>query len=409
MLQMVNAEPHRRGREKAPLRKGLTLSALALGTFAIGSGEFGTNGIIQLYASDFDSSISLATYAVTAYALGVVVGSPLITVLAARLNRKTLLLGLIGLFIVGNILSAMATSIGALIAARFVTGTVQGAYFGAAAVVAAYVYGSGKAGKAFATVMAGLTVATIFGSPLGTAIGQSFGWQWLYIAVSALGLLAGMALYLWVPKSADLSGGAISRELSALTRRAVWAMIAVASLGISSIFAVYTFIGPYITDAAGVSKAVIPIALAVFGLGMAVGNQVGGRLADRFVLRGLVLGYALVLVFLVVVALGGMWLPALFVGLFGVGASAMMAIPSIQVLLTRFAPEAPTLMGAMNLAALNLANALGAVGGAIALSAGFGTLSTAWAGFILAISGLLVLALTIPRSLQRLSPAESVE
>ncbi|QXE33544.1 MFS transporter [Streptomyces sp. GMY02] len=385
-------------------RRVLTLSALALGTFAIGSGEFGTNGIIQLYASDFDSSIALATYAVTAYALGVVIGSPLITVLAARLNRKTLLLGLVGLFIVGNLFSAMATSIGALIVARFVTGTVQGAYFGAGAVVAAHVYGPGKGGKAFATVMAGLTVATIFGSPLGTAIGQGFGWQWLYLAVAAVGLLAGVALYLWVPQSSDLSGGSVSKELRALTRRPVWAMIAVASLGISSIFAVYTFIGPYITDAAGATASVIPIALGVFGLGMAVGNQVGGKFADRFVLRGLVLGYSLVLVFLLVVALGGMWLPALFVGLFGVGASAMMAIPTIQVLLTRFAPEAPTLMGAMNLAALNLANALGAVGGAITLSAGFGTLSTAWAGFLLAAGGLLVLALTIPRSLRHQSP-----
>ncbi|MDX2706084.1 MFS transporter [Streptomyces sp. PA03-6a] len=375
----------------------LTLTALALGTFAIGTGEFGTNGIIQLYAADFNASISLSTYAVTAYALGVVVGSPLITVLAARLNRKTLLLSLIALFTIGNVLSATATGVGALIVARFITGTAQGAYFGAGAVVAVYVYGPGKGGKAFATVMAGLTIATIFGSPLGTAIGQLFGWQWLYVAVAGIGLLAGVALYAWVPKSNDLSGGTISRELGALTRPLVWATLAVASLGISSIFAVYTFIGPYITDAAGASQAIIPIALAVFGIGMAVGNQIGGRLADRFALRGLACGYLLALGFLVVVALGGTWLPVLFVGLFGVGASAMMAIPSIQVLLTRFAPNSPTLMGAMNLAALNLANALGAVGGAIVLSAGFSVLSTAWAGFLLAASGLLFLVLAVAR------------
>jgi MFS transporter, DHA1 family, inner membrane transport protein len=375
----------------------LILLALALGTFAIGSGEFGSNGIVQLIADDLDVSVPVATYAITAYALGVVVGSPILTITAARLNRRTLLLALVALFIAGNLLSAAAADLGMLTAARFITGTVQGAYFGAGAVVAAHAYGPGRSGKAFATVMAGLTVATIVGSPLGTFVGQRAGWQTLYLTVAAVGLGAGLAIWFWVPRTSALDGGSIRQELGALRRPMVWVTMAVAALGISSIFAVYTFIGPYVTDAAGADQALIPVALAVFGVGMALGNWVGGRLADEYDYRGLVLGYTSVLVFLVLIALGGGRLALLFPALFGVGATMMIAIPTIQVLLTRYAPEAPTLMGALNLASLNLANALGAVGGALALSYGWGTLSTAWAGLVLTAAGLVLFALTVPR------------
>ncbi|MFC0552533.1 MFS transporter [Planotetraspora thailandica] len=370
--------------------------ALALGTFAIGTGEFGSNGIIQLFAADMGVSIPQATYAVTAYAVGVMIGSPVITIAAARLNRKRLLLALILLFLVGNLLSALSVNVGMLIAARFVTGTVQGAYFGAGAVVAAYVYGPGKGGKAFATVMAGLTIATIVGSPVGTFVGQQAGWQALYVVVTAIGLLAGAAILLWVPTTPDLDGGPVAQELGALRRPMVWVIMAVAALGISSIFAVYTFIGPYVTDAAAADESLIPVALAVFGVGMAAGNQLGGRLADRYAYRGLVLGYGSVLLFLILIATAGGTIWLLMPALFGVGATMMLAIPTIQVLLTTYAPEAPTLMGSLNLASLNLANALGAVGGSVTLGAGLGTLSTAWAGLVLTAAGLLLFVITAP-------------
>jgi DHA1 family inner membrane transport protein len=384
-------------RTDAPDRAPLILLALALGTFAIGSGEFGSNGIIQLLAADLDVSVPVATYAVTAYALGVVVGSPILAIGAARLNRRSLLLALVVLFVVGNLLSAVATDLGMLVVARFVTGTVQGAYFGAGAVVAAYAYGPGRGGQAFATVMAGLTVATVFGSPLGTFIAQSLGWQGLYVTVAAIGVAAGVAIWRCVPRTSELAGGSVRQELGALRRPMVWVTMAVAALGISSIFAVYTFIGPFVTDAADADDRLIPVGLAVFGIGMAIGNWIGGKLADRYEYRGLVLGYASVLGFLVLIATAGEHIRPLFVGLLGVGATMMMAIPTIQVLLTRYAPEAPTLMGALNLAALNLANALGAVGGALTLNAGWGTLSTAWAGLALTGGGLVLFLATVPR------------
>jgi predicted MFS family arabinose efflux permease len=385
----------------------LTLLALALGTFAIGTGEFGSNGIIQLFSADLDVSIPVATYAITAYAFGVMIGSPAITLLAARVNRRALLLGLIVLFLVGNGLSAIAPNIALLVLFRFVAGSVQGAFFGAGAVVAAYVYGPGRGGKAFATVMGGLTVATIFGSPLGTFIGQEAGWRAMYWTVVGIGVAAGAALVAWLPRTDALRGGSVRSELGALRRLNVWVMVAVASLGISSIFAVYTFIGPFITDATRRDASLIPIALAVFGLGMAAGNYLGGRTADRHPDRGLIQGYGAALVLLVLIGVAGSNLAVLLPCLFGVGATMMYAIPTIQVRLTGFAPDAPTLMGALNLAALNLANSLGAIGGAITLDAGWGPLSTVWAGFLLTTAGLVLYLTTIARPSRRSMPAHA--
>lgn len=394
---MMHRQVHE-GRSAPVRRPKLTLFALALGTFAIGTGEFGSNGIIQLFASDLDLTIPVATHAITAYAFGVVVGSPLITLFYARTNRRSLLLGLVVLFLVGNAISALAPSIELLVVFRFVAGSVQGAFFGAGAVVAAYVYGPGRGGRAFATVMGGLTLATIVGSPLGTFIGQSAGWRAMYWTVVAIGLLAGVALVAWLPRTGDLRGSSVVDELRALRRPEVWVMFTVAALGISSIFAVYTFIGPFVTDAARRDASLVPIALAVFGLGMAVGNGLGGRVADRFAHRGLVWGYGGVLALLALIGVAGDNLMVLMPCLFGVGATMMFAIPTIQVRLTSLAPDAPTLMGALNLAALNLANSLGAIGGAVTIDAGWGPLSTVWAGFVLTTAGLILYVTIVARA-----------
>jgi predicted MFS family arabinose efflux permease len=378
--------------------KALTLFALALGTFAIGTGEFASNGVVQLFAARFGTSVPTATYAITAYAVGVIIGSPVITVAAAKVNRRTVILGLMLLFIAGNLLSSLAGSIEMLIAFRFVTGWVQGAYFGAGAVVAGYVYGPGKGGKAFATVMGGLTIATLFGSPLGTLIGQHLGWQATYVAVAIVGAVALAALLAWVPRTERLAGGGVIQELSSLKSRPVWIMAAVAGLGISSIFAVYTFIGVFVTDAAKEPAGLIPFALATFGLGMAVGNAVGGRLADLSESAGLITGFAGTLVVLVIIRAGGQTIGVLLPCLFGVGALMMLTIPTIQVRLTGFAPGAPTLMGALNLAALNVANSLGAIGGSITISAGWGPLSTVWAGLVFTAAGLVLYLVAVPKT-----------
>ncbi|OWJ69232.1 MFS transporter [Inquilinus limosus] len=385
-------------------KRGLTLFALALGSFCIGTSEFASMGILQLFSASLGIDIPTATNAIAAYAFGVVIGAPLVTLVAARLNRRTLLLCLMGLFILGNVLSAVATDLGMFALARFISGMPQGAYFGAGAVVASYIVGPGHSGKAFALVMTGLTIATIIGSPLATFLGQTLGWRNTYFTVAALAGLAFLALWIWVPRTEALHGGPVVQELASLRRPAVWAMMLVAALGVASIFAVYTFIGPFVTDVATLDQVWIPVALALFGLGMTAGNLIGGRLADVYPARGLIVGFGSALIALALLATGGGNVLILMPALFGVGATMMVAIPTIQVRLTRFAPEAPTLMGAMNLAALNVANAIGAWAGSLTIAAGYGLLSAVWAGFGLTLLGLLVFALTLPKAPQ-LAPA----
>lgn len=244
-------------------RSGLTLFALAMGSFCIGTSEFASMGMIQLFSESLGIDIPAATNAITAYAFGVVIGAPLVTLAAARLNRRTLLIFLMAIFVCGNVLSAMATNLQLFAVARFVSGLPQGAYFGAGAVVASYIVGPGHGGKAFSLVMGGLTVATIFGSPLATFLGQNLGWRNTYLTVAGLGVLSGMALWLWVPKTKDLNGGPLVQELGSLANPSVWGMMTVAALGVASIFAVYTFIGPFVTEVAATDAIRIPVALAL--------------------------------------------------------------------------------------------------------------------------------------------------
>ena len=375
--------------------RNLTLFALALGSFCIGTSEFASMGIIQLFSADLNISIPEATNAVTAYAFGVIVGAPLITLATARLNRRTLLLSLMGLFVVGNLLSAAAGSLGHLMVARFISGMPQGAYFGAGAVVASYIVGPGHSGKAFAIVMTGLTVATIFGSPLATFLGQNLGWRDTYAAVACFAGLAFLSILLWVPRTAALNGSPVMQELSALRKPSVWGVMVVAAVGVASIFAVYTFIGPFVTDVALLDRGLIPVALALFGLGMTAGNLLGGRIADNNPVQGIVIGFGSALIVLAILAIGGSHVWILLPAMFGVGATMMTAIPTIQVRMTRFAPEAPSLMGAMNLASLNVANAVGAWAGGLAIGADFGLLSAVWAGFGLTCAGLIIYGLTL--------------
>ncbi len=390
-VNVHSSDPVERGRCR------LTLLSLALGSFCIGTSEFASMGILQLFSESLGISIPTATNAVTAYAFGVVIGAPLVTLAAARLNRRMLLLMLMAQFVLGNILSALAANLEMFVLARFISGMPQGAYFGAGAVVATYVYGPGHTGKAFALVMMGLTVATIVGSPLATLLGQTIGWRNTYFTVSGLGVLSFLALMAFVPKTNALNGSSVMQELSALRKGTVWMTMLVAALGVASIFAIYTFVGPLITDVAMLEAGWIPIALAVFGIGMTAGNFLGGRLADAYPARGLLVGFGAAVVVLAALATFGFKLPVLFAGFFLVGATMFTAIPTIQVRLTKFAPEAPTLVGAMNLAALNLSNAIGAWSGGLAIASGFGILSAAWAGFCLTLAGLVVFTMTLTR------------
>jgi DHA1 family inner membrane transport protein len=303
-----------------------------------------------------------------------------------------------GLFILGNVLSAVATDLGTFAFARFISGCRK---------VPISVPAPWLRRTSLAPVMPARplhwscpTIATIIGSPLATFLGQSLGWRNTYFSVAAVAGLALIALWTWVPRTQALQGGPVAQELASLRRPTVWAMMLVAALGVASIFAVYTFIGPFVTDAAILDQTWIPVALSLFGLGMTAGNLIGGRLADSYPARGLVVGYGSALIVLSVLAAGGGNVRILMPALFGVGLTMMVAIPTIQVRLTRVAPEAPTLMGAINLAALNVANAIGAWAGSLTIAAGYGLLSAVWAGFGLTLLGVLVFALTLPKAPQ---------
>jgi DHA1 family inner membrane transport protein len=347
---------------------------------------------MPLFATDFGMSVPQATHAITAYALGVVVGAPVLTVATAKINKLQLLLALMVLTLLANALTAYANSVGLLLAGRFFSGLPQGVYFGAAAVVATRIAGPERAGRAVALIMSGITIATVLGAPAGTWIGQQFGWRWAYGAVAALSTLSFVALMVVLPKDGALRGGPIRQELSALRRGKVWGMMLVSALAVASVFSVCTFVGPLVTDVAGMPAEMTPIALALIGVGMAFGNVLGGRLADRYAFRGMVGGFVATLVVLALMALFAQSSIMLLITLTAIGFTMMAAAPSIPLQMMKMAPEAPTLMGALNMASFNVANAIGAAVGGVTIEAGYGLVSPIWAGFVLTIAGLLVFA-----------------
>jgi MFS transporter, DHA1 family, inner membrane transport protein len=369
----------------------LSIGALALGGFGIGTTEFATMGVLPDITGDLGASIPAGGHLVSAYALGVVVGAPLLAVVGARLPRKVLLLSLLVAFVVGNAASALAPTFRSLEAARFASGLPHGAYFGTAAIVAASLVDPARRARAVARVMLGLTVANVVGVPAATLLGQALGWRSTYWAVSAIGLLALLAVALLVPRVAALPGASPRRELGALARPQVWLALLVGAVGFGGFFAVYSFITPTLTTLAGFSDAGIAVALALFGLGMTVGTEVGGRLADRDVVRTVYAGMGSVLVVLLLFT----WtvhstVPAA-VTVFLIGASGSLCLPALQTRLMDVAGDAQALAAAGQHAALNVANALGAALGGAVIAAGLGYTAPAVVGALLAAGGLGVM------------------
>ncbi|MDX6281364.1 MAG: transporter, family, inner rane transport protein [Kribbellaceae bacterium] len=374
----------------------LALLALATGGFAIGTTEFVTMGLLPQIADGVDISIPTAGHIVSAYAIGVVVGAPVIAALGARTGRKRLLLGLMAVFVVGNVLSAVANSYELLMAARFLTGLPHGAFFGIGAVVGAGMVPVNKRAWAVSMMMVGLPVANIVGVPVTTLLGQKFGWQLPFVAVGVLGLLTLIAVWFWIgPQPVDNDVN-VRSELSALAKPQVWMALLVGMVGFGGMFATYSYITPTMTDLAGFSEAAVTIVLAVYGIGMTGGTLVGGRLADRALMPSLYGG--LVAVTVVLATFG--WLAqskaGALVGVFALGFSASILIPALQTRLMDVAHEGQSLAASLNHSTLNVANALGAWLGSVVLSAGYGYEWPSRVGAVLAVAG-LVLALVSGR------------
>ncbi len=370
----------------------LALTALALGGFGIGTTEFATMGVLPDVAGDLGASIPQAGHLVSAYALGVVVGAPILAVLGARLPRKGLLLVLLVALAVGNGLSALAPTFGSLELARFASGLPHGAYFGTAAVVAASLVPPQRRARAVARVMMGLTVANVIGVPLATLLGQQLGWRSTYWSVAAIGGLALIAVQRWVPQVAPLPGASPRRELGAFRRPQVLLTLLVGAIGFGGFFAVYSYITPTLTRVSGFEVGAVPLALALFGVGMTVGTEIGGRLADWSVVRTIFLGMGttgLVLLLFTLTAHNA-WTAAVTVLL--IGGSGSLCLPALQTRLMDVAGDAQVLAAAGNHSALNMANALGAFLGGAVISAGYGYTAPAVVGAVLAVGGMAVMA-----------------
>jgi DHA1 family inner membrane transport protein len=383
----------------------LALFALAISAFGIGTTEFIINGLLPELAADFAVTIPAAGLLVSGYALGVAVGGPPLTMLGGRLSRKTMLLSLMALFIVGNLLSALAPSYGVLMVGRFLSAFAHGAYFGIGSVVAADLVAPQKRASAIALMFTGLTLANVLGVPLGTWIGQAFGWRatfWVVVAIGVAGLIGVLAL---VPAQPRPAGGGMLRELATFRKGGVWLALAMTVFGFAPVFAVITFISPIMTGVGGFSPGAVPVVMAVFGVGLVVGNLIGGRLADRAVMPSIYGSVALLTLLGVVLALvaGNQVAFIVTITLFGVAAFA--TVPPLQTRVLDAAAGAPTLASAANIGAFNLGNAIGSFVAGLTIDAGFGYTAPAWTAALLGLTGLAVAGLAGVQARRQLVPA----
>ena len=382
-------------------RTRLALLALALGGFGIGSTEFVAMGLLpniahdllpQLYAASPTAANAQAGWIISAYALGVVVGAPTIAAVAARWPRKKLLLWLLVAFTVGTIASALAPTFQLVLVARFLSALPHGAYFGIASLVAAQLMGPGKRGQGVAFVLSGLTIANVVGVPFITWIGQQHGWRIAYIVVAAIFALTFAAVALLVPWQAGDPKATLANELKAFTRLQVWLALLIGAIGFGGFFAVYTYVAPMVTTVTGLPASAVPLVLILIGVGMTVGNLLGGRMADRSVERGMLLFFAVMLAGLAALFFTAWSLAGLLISAFVIAAAASALSPMIQTRLMDVAHDSQSIAAALNHSALNIANASGAFLGGLTIAAGFGYLSPIVVGAILAVAG-IVLAL----------------
>lgn len=362
-------------------------AAMALGSFAIGTGEFAIMGLMPDIASNLQLSEPQVGHAISAYALGVMVGAPTLAILGAKLWRKHMLLLLMALYALGNLATALAPSYSGLVAFRFISGLPHGAYFGIAAVVASSMVPTHQRAGAVARVMMGLTLAMLLGNPVATLLGQYFGWRSAFVLVGLLAVCTIALVWRFVPQRHDEARSDPRKELQAFRLPQVWMALAIASIGFAGMFCVFSYLAPTMLEVTKVSPQWIPFGLAAFGAGGIIGNIAGGKLFDRLQFRavGVVLVWSIAVLLFFPFAAHSLWSILLGIGL--VGTMIALAAP-LQIRLMDIAHEAPSLAAASNHAAFNLANALGPWFGGIAITAGLGWTSTGYIGAATALAGL---------------------
>lgn len=368
----------------------IALLALAVGAFGIGLTEFVIAGILPQLADDFAVSIPSAGTMATSYALGVFVGAPLMTVLGARIPRKTMLITLAIIFTLGNLVTATAPSLAVAVTGRIITSFNHGAFFGIGSIIAASLVSPGRQASAIAFMFSGLTLANLVGVPAGTWLAQAFNWRLVFWVIAGIGLLTIAAIALLVPPIEKGKSIALRTELRAFVDPQVLLVMGITVFGPAAFFTSITYIAPMMTRLAGFSDAGIAWLMVLFGLGLAVGNWIGGRFADRSLFGTL----------FVTLAAQGIVLLVFWTGVenpFIAGASVFLmaafgfaTVSPIQKLVMDRASQAgaPTMAASVNIGMFNLGNALGAWAGGATIAAGFGLVSPNWAGAILSFIAL---------------------
>ncbi|MEU2759651.1 MULTISPECIES: MFS transporter [unclassified Streptomyces] len=372
----------------------LALLALAIGAFGIGTTEFVIMGLLPEVAGDFQVSIPTAGFLVTGYALGVVLGAPLMTLLGTRVTRKRMLMLLMGLFVVGNVVSALAPVFGVMLAGRVIASLAHGAFFGIGSVVAAGLVPPRKTAGAIAMMFTGLTVANVVGVPLGTFIGQTAGWRTTFLVVAALGVVGLLGVAKLVPEQPKADGVRIRHELAAFRNVQVLLAMAMTVLGFGGVFAAITYITPMMTEIAGYSASSVTWLLVLFGLGMVGGNLIGGKFADRRPMPLLYVSLGALAVVLGLFTVTAHDKTAAAVTLVLIGALGFATVPPLQKRVLDQAAAAPTLASAVNIGAFNLGNALSAWLGGLVIAAGLGYTAPNGVGAVLAASALVLAVLS---------------
>ncbi|WP_341209610.1 MFS transporter [uncultured Sphingomonas sp.] len=372
---------------------GLIHLSLAVGGFAIGTTEFATMSLLPDMARDLGVDAPTAGHVISAYALGVVVGAPLLAVLGARMARRHLLIALMTLFALGNALSALAPTYGWMMLFRFMAGLPHGAYFGIAMLVAASLVDPGKRTQAVARVMLGLTVATIIGVPLANFMGQLLGWRSCFIVVAGLAALTAALVAFFAPRDRGDPAASPLSELRALRRPQVWLTLGIGAIGFGGLFAVYTYLADTMADVTQVGPRMVPFALAAFGVGMTAGNLIVPRFADRALLPTAAAVLVWSIAALLLWPLAAQHFATVLVAMVAIGIGGSLGTV-LQTRLMDVAGDAQALAAALNHSAFNTANALGPWLGGMAIAAGWGWTSTGPVGAALAVAGLVVLGVS---------------
>ena len=400
----------------APTRPRRALLALAIGSFAIGMTEFVVMGLLPEIARELlptawvasqEDAIAQAGWLITLYALGVVIGAPTIAASVAKYPRHRVMILLAGALTLCNALTLILPTFELVAASRLLAGLPHGAYFGIGALVAADVMGPGNRAKGIAFVLTGLTVANVVGVPLGTFLGQNLGWRWAFVMVVVIFAAATVAIALTVPHRAGEPSRTLRAELKVFRIPQVWFALGIGAIGFGGFFAVYTYVSPLVTEAAGAPAWLVPIVLVVLGLGMTAGNLVGGHLADVNLVRSMLGLLGLLVVTQLLLALTSGWIVTVIVFVFAVAFASSAVSPTVQTRLMDVAGDNQSIAAALNHSAFNTGNAVGAALGGAVIAAGLGYTAPVWVGLLLALGGLVIgiVSVTVERRTAARTPA----